>query len=764
MSDRLNSGSGRSWMLGARMPLYSFLAAAASLIALAVFGLNHIHEINQEQASIRIDRAARAGTAIFMAHIDEVTVTMAGEDLPQSLTIDPSRLEPDETWDAVVDTISEANQGASNIFRLNAATGSFDRIATSFRTDDGGRAGNTMVEPGLISDGHPAFENLSSGETFIGSVPVAGRLRFAYLTPLVDPTDAVVGILAIDVGFVEDIERLNSEIDGSALTLTVLLIVIILSFSIASLFWVSRPLYRLIQFANELGSSETGSAFSERIDQESTALSNRDDEIGALARSLGSVAELRSQLEYEASHDPLTKIPNRAAFIAEVSRRLTDLENAGGSAVDNNNNESFALMILDLDGFKRINDSLGHLAGDELLVSFAERIRDVLLPNEFFARLGGDEFALLSAPNQDVEHLVDELADRVVSAGTYAVKTRAGEARIAITAGIALAPRDSADQQDLMAKADLALYEAKRTLRGTFTVYEPHMSEAFSRQMQLLPELRAAIDSKSLEMAFQPLFDRTGRVCSVEGLARWNNSKFGVVDPSEFIPIAEGSGLIPALGEWALDHACQMITEWSEMANTVPTIAINISAIHLNEPNFVPFLVRLFEHYPAARGKIKIEVTESVLLSDESPSHRSVLAQLSEIGVLVSIDDFGTGYSSRSYLHQLHIDEIKIDRSFVAAGANDPDHLQLLQGIAALGKGLGLQVVLEGIETRPEFELIASVDCDILQGFGLARPMRADGVVNLFDSVHPEFSSPTGSPASSAPLQPLQAASSYQSA
>ncbi len=763
MTDRLDSGSGRSWMLGARMPLYSFLAAAASLIALAVFGLNHIHEINEEQASTRIDRAARAGAAIFMAHIDDVVIQRDGENLPQSLTVDSSRLEPDETWNSVVDAISGANEGASNIFRLNDETGSFDRIATSFRTDTGDRMGDTMVEPGLIGDRHPAFEDVSNGETFIGSVPVGDRNRFAYLTPLIDQTDAVVGILAVDVGFVEDVERLNSEIDGSALTLTVLLIVVILSFSIASLFWISRPLYRLIQFANQLGSSETGLGLSERIDQESTDLSNRDDEIGALARSLGSVAELRSQLEHEASHDPLTDIPNRAAFIAEVSRRLTNFENAGESAAGDNN-EPFALLILDLDGFKRINDSLGHLAGDELLVSFAERINDVLAPGEFFARLGGDEFALLSAPDQHVEDLIDELAARVCSVGSYTAKTRAGEARIAITAGIALAPRDSHDQEDLMAKADLALYEAKRKLRGTFAIYEPHMSDAFCRQMQLLPELRTAIDSKSLEMAFQPLFDRMGQVCSVEALARWDNSKFGIVGPSEFIPIAEGSGLIPALGEWALEHVCKTITEWSETTNHVPTIATNISAIHLNEPNFVPFLARLLDRYPAARDKIKIEVTESVLLSDESPAHRSVLAQLSEMGVLVSIDDFGTGYSSLSYLHQLQIDEIKVDRSFVAAAATDAGHLKLLQGIAALGKGLGLQVVLEGIETRPELELIASVDCDVLQGFGLAKPMSAEVVVQLFDSVHPEFTNSTHPDPEAAPLQPMEPASSHQPA
>ena len=172
----------------------------------------------------------------------------------------------------------------------------------------------------------------------------------------------------------------------------------------------------------------------------------------------------------------------------------------------------------------------------------------------------------------------------------------------------------------------------------------------------------------------------------------------------------------------------------------------------------------MLDRYPAARDKIKIEVTESVLLSDESPAHRSVLAQLSEMGVLVSIDDFGTGYSSLSYLHQLQIDEIKVDRSFVAAAATDAGHLKLLQGITALGKGLGLQVVLEGIETRPELELIASVDCDVLQGFGLAKPMSAEVVVQLFDSVHPEFTNSTHPDPEAAPLQPMEPASSHQPA
>ena len=313
-----------------------------------------------------------------------------------------------------------------------------------------------------------------------------------------------------------------------------------------------------------------------------------------------------------------------------------------------------------------------------------------------------------------------------------------------MTSGLALAPRDGTEAEKLMANADLALDEGKRRVRGSFQEYLPRLSEGFERQTQLLPELRKAVDEGGLEMAYQPIFDRTGRVRAVEGLTRWNHPTLGVIPPSDFIPLAENSGMISSIGEWSLERACVQIDNWQKSLEEVPSISINISTMHLRHPDFVRYVARLFQAYPGSRGKLTMEVDDRIMNEDDREWHTEILEQLSSLGIVLSIDDFGNAYSSLTQLDGLNVHEVKVDRGFVARAAQSSGYLQLLHGMISLVKGQGKTVVLQGIETPEMLGALSAVDCDTFQGFALAKPMPAEYAAELFNTPHPEVAQRIG--------------------
>lgn len=723
MADRTEiSTSG--WRFPARTTAYFLVVAALSLGSLALLGLTQVRGINAENTSIRVDRAGRTAVALVGERVEGAQIVLDNDGSPQSIAVDQSHLEPAESWDALLDTIGGINEGAANLFRLDPTTQSFDRLSTTFRTPEGQRVGGSDVELGLISVGHPAFESIMAGTPFVGQVPVNGRLRLAYLTPINDEGGNVAGILAVDVGWVDDLERINHETSDRALLLTSLLVVIVGIIGVLVMFLAFRPLHRLTLVAHALGSA--AGAGDGPIE-----LTSRRDEIGYLAKGLAKVAELQKTLEHHAYNDSLTKIPNRAALMRELERRYLDVD-AG----------PFALMIVDLDGFKKVNDGLGHQAGDELLCAVAAGLSSALDPGEFVARLGGDEFAILSAVDVEIAHSYGSLAERVAGHASGVFKTAAGDARVTASVGVALVPVHGKTCEQAMTNADLALYKVKRTRPGAIRLYDTSLSDLFERQLYLISELRHALEQEELELAYQPIYDMSGRMVGLEGLARWNHQTEGSIAPAEFIPIAEGAGLIDELGSWALHEACRQIHHWSAHHNAVPTVAINVSTLQLRHPDFVEKVAVLLERYPAARGRLSLEITESVVVSDESGWHREVLARLSDLDVSIAIDDFGTGYSALSYLHDLEVDKVKIDRSFVVAAAKSACHLKLLQGIVGLAKGVGLEVVVEGVETAEDYVMVGGLSCDTLQGFYLALPMSPEAVASLFDVVHSSFTPP----------------------
>lgn len=718
------------WWFPAQTTAYFLVVAAFSLGTLSLLGLQQIKSVNEANSGIRIDRAGRTAAALVQERLDDVVVTSNAEGSPQSIVVGtPELLVPDSTWDELLDSIGAVNQGAANLFRFNSETNSFDRLSTTFRSSDGQRVGGSQVEPGLISSGHPAFAALAEGTPFVGEVPVAGRLRLAYLTPVLDADGSIAGILAVDVGWVDDLNRINGEAADRAVAAMVILLGAVAVVCVVVMFYAFRPLHRLTEVAHALGSGD---------DDPSIQLTGRRDEIGYLARGLTKVADLQRSLEQRAYNDVLTAIPNRAALVQELEKRFEDV------SVGDLTTSAFALLIIDLDGFKEVNDGLGHQAGDELLAAIAASLKSSLMPGEFVARLGGDEFALLSAIDPTIEATIDELAKRVTSSTSGLFETSAGDAYVTASIGIALIPRHGTTSAQAMSHADLALYGVKRNVRGAAMVYEMHLSTSFKRRLYLVSELRQALEQQSLRLEYQPLYDTTGKLCSFEGLARWTHEVEGPISPAEFIPIAENVGLIDQLGNWALEEGCKQLSAWAEEHDDVPCVSINVSILQLRDSRFVEAVSKLLDRYPAARGRLSLELTESVLLPRENDWHRDVLGALSEMGVHLAIDDFGTGYSSLNYLHELVVDQVKIDRTFVVSAAGDPRQAQLLAGIVGLGKGLGLSVVLEGVETVEELALAQDLECDLVQGYLLGKAMPPDAAVALFGISHPQFDSAHG--------------------
>ena len=717
------------WAFPARTTLYFLVLAAASLAALAWFGLAELRSLNSDSSEVRIDRAARAAVALLEDTGETTAVTRNTDGSPMQVMIaSAGQLTPDADWDDLLDRIGDVNQGAANLFRFNPETQSFDRIATTFRTPEGQRVGGGQVEPGLISPGHPAFDSLLSGAPYVGEVPVAGRMRFAYLTPITETSGELVGLIAVDVGWTDDLNRINDEVTDRALLAVSLLLFVVAGLGVVIMFFAFRPLNRLIGLTNDVGSESRPA---------SAALSDRKDEIGYLANGLARVVDLQRDLERRAYTDDLTSIPNRAAFVRELEHRFETIVIGDPEPTTP---DAFALLIVDLDGFKDVNDGLGHQAGDDLLVSIAASLTADRREGEFLARLGGDEFALLTAPGAASDEMLDDAAERVIRAVTGVRQTSAGETNMTASIGIARIPDHGITPQLAMRHADLALYSAKREHRGRASIYRTSLSSPSERRIHVAAELRMALERDELSLAYQPLYSANdGRLVSVEGLARWTHEVEGVIPPLEFVPIAETAGLINELGAFVIDHACRQVGAWSAAGLPVPVVAVNVSTMQLWNPGFVDAVRDCLRAHAVPTGRLCLELTESVILQHEDGQHRDLLDELVDLGVLLSIDDFGTGYSSLSYLHNLPVHQVKMDRLFVAEATRDRKQAQLYAGVIALAQNLGLEVVTEGVETREELLLARQFGSDLVQGFHLGEPMGPSEIVDRFGTTAPNW-------------------------
>jgi len=442
----------------------------------------------------------------------------------------------------------------------------------------------------------------------------------------------------------------------------------------------------------------------------------------ATPRCLMSLVDRTQHVESERSlrrqmlRDALTGLPNRAAFAEQIEQSMAGF-NAEG--------RKFAVLLIDLTRFSRVNEGVGSLAGDELIITVARRLISALRAGDYLARLAGDEFAvLLSVADSSSEAM--RAARRMESSLITPIKLGELEIKIDCAVGVAMMTATVESAEDLLRNAQFAMKRAKRS--GHAELFQAGDSTAARLRFSLETELRRAIERDQLDLAFQPLIELvTGRVVGFEALARWNHPEKGAISPAEFIPVAEESGLIVPLGRWALRAAAKTLAEWDRRAGMpLPVhVAVNVSAVQFQRDDVVSAVSSALVESGLPGRRLKIELTESCIVSDPD-GIAEVLRAISALDVSIAMDDFGTGYSSLAYLQRLPIDVLKIDRSFIAPMLNDKDSVAIVRAVLGLASALNMTTTAEGVETRELAETLLGLGCDLGQGYYFARPLPAD--------------------------------------
>jgi len=417
-----------------------------------------------------------------------------------------------------------------------------------------------------------------------------------------------------------------------------------------------------------------------------------------------------AQISYAATHDALTGLVNRGALLERLNQAL--------ALMRQQQRGTLTVHVLDLDGFKLVNDTLGHAAGDNLLRELAGRLKSSLRGTDFVARLGGDEFAIIQTDATDQREDAIALAVRTLETVAKPVHLEGQEVRVGTSIGIALAPVNGTDAAELLKKADLALYRVKSEGRNSFSFFDEDLSEKAITRLQLVNDMRAALSRNEFELHYQPLFDtRTSRPCGMEALVRWRHPVAGLLHPDRFIGIAEETGLMEPLGQWILQRACADAASWPESIK----VAVNLSAGQFRSGALFDIILCALVESGLPPERLELEITESLLLQGKE-SNVLVIQQLKNIGITIALDDFGTGYASLSYLLLFPFDKIKIDKSFTQGLLTRADCTAVVASILTLARGLEIAVTAEGVETDSQFELLRAQGVNYVQGYLFGRP------------------------------------------
>ncbi|MFZ2209518.1 MAG: EAL domain-containing protein [Porticoccaceae bacterium] len=445
------------------------------------------------------------------------------------------------------------------------------------------------------------------------------------------------------------------------------------------------------------------------------------DYLSTVARDISERKRLEAELQHQATHDRLTGLPNRFLLADRLGAELAHVHRHGGHA---------AVMFLDLDNFKRVNDSLGHAVGDALLQQVAARLQCCLRPTDTVARHGGDEFTVAVG---DLNRVEDVLAVLRQIRATFERPLHAGSHEVFATfsIGIALFPHDGTGVEDLLRNADTAMYRAKAGGRNQYRFYAPDMNARGHELLALEAGLRRALEQEQFQLFYQPQVDlRTGAIVALEALIRWRHPERGLVSPAEFLPLLEDSGLILPVGEWVFRRACADARAWCASLPYPLRVSVNVSALQFTDPKLPATMRRILNEERMPAGSLELEITENLMMRDPVLAGET-LRTLQDLGVSVAVDDFGTGYSSLSYLKKFPLDVLKIDQTFIRDLTEDPGDAIIVEASISLGHKLGLTVVAEGVETEAQLDFLRANDCDRAQGYLLGRPLPAVEIAAL---------------------------------
>lgn len=439
-----------------------------------------------------------------------------------------------------------------------------------------------------------------------------------------------------------------------------------------------------------------------------------------VARMRRAVKRAEAHLDYLAHIDPVTSLPNRHAFNERLSSALVRVDQFGGNV---------GLLLLDLDNFKIVNDTLGHQCGDQLLKQAAQRLLETLRSGDAICRIGGDEFAVILESGGMARS--DNVAAKVLDALIAPFEIDVHEIYVTASVGISIYPDDAPDMETLTRNADTAMYQAKGKGKNAYEKFHPELDQRVQKRLSVETKLRKALERGELQLYYQPQVDlKDGRLVGFETLLRWNHPELGVVSPAEFIPVAEESGLIVQIGRWAIRTACKQVAAWREAGLGDVHVSVNLSARQTKDAYLVHDIVSSLREAGMRPSQLELEITETVLMENVH-ANVELLNRLQTAGIRLAIDDFGTGYSSMAYLKRFPIDQVKIDRTFVRDIPGDGDDEAITTAIIAMAHSLGLSVVAEGVETEAQLQFLRDAGCDIMQGYYFAEPKPPEQVEAL---------------------------------
>lgn len=530
----------------------------------------------------------------------------------------------------------------------------------------------------------------------------------------------------------DDLKEQNNKLITSIIFIFLMAILFTVSITyLAFKHYILRHISHISTYATEIGRGNLNIDIKE--------VSN--DEIGDLTKSINDMkASLKTsndQIKYIAYHDTLTGLPNRHMFKEYLAHTLSALKRK---------NESLALLFLDLDNFKYINDTLGHENGDILLQTISERLNATLRDSDFLAhndktgpenmvaRLGGDEFIILLS-NIENNYTPSGISKRIINEIARPVTLQSHEVYVSVSIGITIFPDDSEDIDNLIKNADIAMYHAKEQGKNNFQYFSKSMNESMSIRLSVENRLRKAIKNNEFEIYYQPQVDcKTHKIVAAEALLRWNSPDMGLIFPDQFIRIAEESGLILQLGEWALNQACKQLKDWQHQGLIDIALAVNVSSIQFSRQQLPDLLKNLLHEYSLDPKHLEIELTESIFLNEEEKAAQT-LSSIRQLGIKVSLDDFGTGYSSLGYLRKYPIDTLKIDRSFILEISNSTEGEAVITAIISMAHAMGLTVVAEGVEDQTQLNFLRTHRCDYIQGYYFYKPMTAANLTEKLKSI-----------------------------